>query len=382
MALVYEKGQPALISDYFIGSTGAAIGLIGDLIDAAGEKVAVIGNVWHPTQKTGTINIRKIGFRAGGTTLNAASEIRVSLQNVSQTVGPPYQPDGVQDQFYDFKTATTAITPSSWNSTGNLSADRVVNLASDSATDANPRRLAVVFEFQVFTAADSLNIVNLVPPQMLSGMGGVVVNVGSWAQNANRYGLIAFECDDGSFAFLSGAVPIATNGTVAVSSTGAIRRAGLRFRVPTVRTLDRVALTFTTPNNCDGRLVLYDGDGTTELRSIDLDNDDCRSTTNALYIDLPFEPVTLAAGTWYRLAFVGGTATAAAVQYVDVAAAALMDGLVLGQDAHWTQHDGTSWAETTIRRPTFGLGFGAFDDGISAGGGLLVNPGMTGGIRG
>src|SRR5207253_746752 len=96
------------------------------LIDAAGEKVAFIGNLWHPTVKTGTINIRKVHFRCGAVTLNAASELRVSLQTVSSTVGPPYQPDGVQDEFYDFKTATTAITANAWNSTGNLSADRVV----------------------------------------------------------------------------------------------------------------------------------------------------------------------------------------------------------------------------------------------------------------
>jgi len=380
MALVSEKGQVSLVADWpLTNAATAAASSTTEVIDASAEKVAYVGNVWHPTIKTGTINIRKIHFRTGTVTLNAASQIRVSLQDLSLTAGPPFQPDGVQDQFFDFKTATTVLTANAWQNTGSLSADRPVNLASDSAGDTNSRRLAVVFEYQVFTAADTVVFTGAQTGLNLGNIAGVLLNTGAWAAVGNRSPIVAFECDDGTFAFLGDALVYSGGGTASVSSTGAIRRGGLKFKVPTARTLERIALAFTIPNGSDGRLVLYDSDGTTELRSIDIDNDDVRAAASAAYFDLVIEPVTLLAETYYRLAFVGGTATAATVQYLDVNAAGLMDGFVLGQDAHWTQHDGTSWADTTTRRPVFGLGFGAFDNGAA---GLLVHPGMTGGIRG
>jgi hypothetical protein len=383
MALVYETGQIGLLADWPLNNTIAAPGVGSEVIDATGEKFGFIGNVWHPTIKTGTINIRKVHFRCSAVTLNAASEIRVSLQNVSGTAGPVYQPDGVQDQFYDFKTATTALTANAWNTTGALSGDRAVNLASDSRGDTDSRRLAVVFEFQVFTAADTVQVNGATTSSNLAQMGGVLLNTGSWTIVSNRSPMVAFECDDGSYAFMGGALPFSATSSVSVSSTAAVRRAGVKFQVPTTRTLDRVAMTAVIPNSCDGRFVLYDSDGTTELRSIDIDNDDVRSVSTTAYIDLVWEPVTLLANTYYRMAFVGGTATSASIHYMDVNAAGIMDGFVLGQDAHWTEADSAgTWTDTTTRRPVFGLGFGAYDNGAGGSGGLMVHPGMNGGIRG
>ena len=102
--------------------------------------------------------------------------------------------------------------------------------------------------------------------------------------------------------------------------------------------------------------------------SVDIDNDAVLTQGSAYMMEVAFEPITLSAATNYRLAFVGTSTTNTTVYYGDVNAAGYMDGFILGQNAHWTQHDGTSWSQTTTRRPQFGLGYSAFHDGASSGG--------------
>jgi hypothetical protein len=348
--------------------TGALSGV--GVIDANTEKVGFIGPIWHPTVKTGNIAIRKVHFRCGAITLNAASEVRVSLQNVSTTAGPPLQPDGSQDEFYDFKTATTALSANAWNSTGNLSADRTVALSADSYGDANSRWLAVVMEYQVFTAADSIVLSGFLPTYS-QNINCLILNTGSWANSA-RMGSVAFECDDGTFAFMAGSWPFsAVNTAVSVSSSAAVRRAGVKFKFPVPVKIDRFCMEMAVANGSDGTIVLYDSDGTTSLVSVDLDNDAAWQTTVALHT-VHFEPVTLAADTFYRLVFVGGNTTASTVAYNTVNAAGLMGGFRFGQNAHWTEYDGATWNDTTTRRPIFDIGVCAYDDGASTGGGARV----------
>lgn len=361
---------------------GNVPGFGGGVIDASTEKAAFIGYVWHPTVKTGSINIRKVHFRCGAVTFNAASVLRVSLQNISATAGPPFQPDGTQDQTADM----TAVTANAWNTTGALSADRTVNLANDSLGDADSRWVAVVFEFQTFTAADSVLISGITTTEHRGNQlgGNQILNTGSWAVVANTVPVIVLECADGTFAFLSGSVPFSALSYSSVSSTGAIRRAGVKFKFPTQRKIDRAALLIDIPNGCDGTLTLYDSDGTTELVSVDVDNDSVYAAGAGAprTAEIAFEPITLAADTFYYFTFNGGTSTAARIYYGDVADAAHMDGLFYGQQCHHVQHDGTSWSATTTRRPHFGFGFSAFHDGAGGAGGLLTHPGMAGGMRG
>jgi hypothetical protein len=338
------------------------------LLDASTEKAAFVGQVWHPSTKTGTINIRKVHFRLGAVTFNAASVFRVSLQNVSATAGPPYQPDGSQDQTADM----TSLSANAMNATGNLSADRAVDLSADSLGDANSRWLAVVFEYQTFTAADSV-VVNSWNPGIRAdaNLGGhSLLNTGSWAMPAlSIIGNVVLECDDGTFAFLDNTGCFSAASSASVSSTAAIRRAGVKFQVPVETKIEGFGLMGLFPNGSDGRLVLYDSDGSTELASVDVDNDAVSIAAQARAVRAMFAPVTLSAATNYRIAYVGGTATASTIYNVDVGAAGHMDGLMLGQNAHWTQHDGASWTDTTTRRPVFGLKLSAVHDGTGGGGG-------------
>lgn len=359
-------GRPIWIDDTMVNNTDPTAFGTSNVIDDTAEKFAVAGCVWHPTIKSGTINIRKIHFRLGAVTFNAASVLQVSLQDYSATAGPPYQPDGVADQ----TAALTALTANAWSTTGNLSADRAVDLAADSFSDANSRWLAVVFEYTTFTAADSI-IINTWRPNGSAGTGrnqlggGCLLNtVGTWGINSSSdQPIIAFECDDGSYAFLLGAHTIASiPSAVAIGSAATVRRAGMKFKLPVELKISRLALFIQPPNGCDGRLVLYAPDGVTELVSVSVDND-AVANVNA-YSEISFVPVTLAANVYYRFVWVGDTATTVNIRPLAFNAVGFMDSYPLGQNAHFTTYDGATWTDVTTQRCAFKIGIESIHDGL------------------
>lgn len=364
MSNLLSLGCPLLVEDSMVNNTDPTAFGTGNVIDAASEKFAVVGCVWHPTIKTGTINIRKIHFRLGAVTFNAASVLQVSLQNISDSAGPPYQPDGVADQ-----TATmTSLTANAWNTTGNLSADRAVDLSADSFTDANSRWLSVVFEYTTFTAADSI-VINTWRSNGSSGTGrhqlggGCLLNTGSWALNSSSdQPIIAFECSDGSYAFMLGGHAISSiPSAVAVGSAAAVRRAGMKFKFPVSMKISRLALFVQPPNGCDGRLVLYDSDGSTELVSVSVDND--AVANNNAYAEISFIPITIAANTFYRFVWVGDTSTTVNFRPLAFNAVGFLDCYPLGQNAHFTTYDGSSWSDVTTQRCPFRIGIESLHDG-------------------
>lgn len=383
-ALTTLKGDLPYVTDLIIQNNQTPAFMTTLLMDASAEKLAFVGSIWHPTVKTGTINIRKVHFRCGVVTFNAASVMRVSLQNISTTAGPPYQPDGSQDQLYNF--SGSGLVSNTWTSTGDLSADRAVDLSASGFSDVNSRWVAVVFEYATFTAADSIiiNGLNVQATPLHSLLGGQsLLNTASWAVHSGCANVVAFECDDGSFAFMEGAFPFSAMSNASVASNGAIRAAGLKFRWPVELSTEAMGLGMVVPNNADGLLILYDTDGTTALATVAVDNDAVATATLMRHAMARYEPVTHDANAYYRLAFVATTTTASTVNYGDVNAVALMDGLVGGQDFHWTQRDSAgTWTDTTTRRPHFVFKLSAVHDGVGGAGGMVRHPGMSGGING
>ena len=345
------------------GSNAPAFASTG-IIDASTEKLACVGYVWHPSRPSGTFNIRKVHFRTGAVSVNASSVLRVSLQDVSLTAGPPYQPDGSQDQTADI--AGNALAANTWTTTGNLSADRAVSQGS---------RIAIVWEYQTFTAADSIvvsTIGAINAPDAVKMGGSMLLNTGSWAGVANSLGNVVLECDDGTYAFLMEHMAYSALGSASVASNGAIRAAGNYFTVPVEFQIDGLSLKCLLPNGCDGDLILYDGDGTTVLVSVPVDNDAVFSA-GAQIARVTFAPITLRPGVGYRWAFVAGTTTAATVYHGDVSQAGMLDNTPGGRQAHWTQRDSSGvWTETTTRKAHWGFGVAA----IGAGGARRVHFGM------
>jgi len=61
----------------------------------------------------------------------------------------------------------------------------------------------------------------------------------------------------------------------------------------------------------------------------------------------------------------------------------MLDMLSGGQAFHFSSRaDAGAWSDTTTRRPIMGLILSAADDGVGGGGGMIVNPGMSGGLNG
>lgn len=372
MALVNLTGDSAHWGDKPMLTTSPVAYRTSLLLDASTERAAFVGVVWAPARPVGgTVAVRKVHFRCGAVTLNALSTFRVSLQDVSATAGPPYQPDGTPDQTYAY--VGSGLTANSWNTTGNLSADRTVTIGS---------RIAVVFDYTTFTVADSIVISSLdssvgAGNDARQGYGAnPILYTGSWSLN-NGSAVVALELDDGTFAFLEGAFPISALGTVSVSSSAAVRRAGARLRVPVEIKADGMWIYMAVPDSCDGSVILYDSDGTTALATAAIDNDGIQATS-ARYYFFRFTPVTLAANTTYRVAFVGGTTTAATLYTMDVADANLWGGMAIGPEMHYTEYDGSVWTETTTRRVIAGIMVSAIHDNSGGGGGgTLPVPGTT-----
>ncbi len=298
----------------------------------------------------------------------------MSLQNVSATAGPPYQPDGTPDQTFSMSGATAPVA-NAWNTTGNLSADRAVDLGALSIGSTNSRWVAVVFEYTQFTTLDSVVVssLNLTNPQMDAYLGAnLLLNTGAWASsNSGAASIIALECDDGTFAFMKGCLPISALGSATTANNATFRAIGAKFRYPMQLTIDAAGLLALIPNGCDGSFILYDSDGTSVLAQVDVDNDAVLSASTPRYSIMPLPPVTLAANTYYRFVYVPSTTTAATIYHLDVNAAGLMDGFKGGQDMHYTTRDsGGTWTDTTTRRPNFMLQLGSVHDGASSGGAM------------
>lgn len=375
MTIVNFNGLgPRLYDSPFTAGGTPAFATTG-VIDASGEKFALMCQVFHSTLKTGTINIRKVELPIGAVTQNVLSTVRLSLQNFSLTAGPPFQPDGTQDQTFDWVGASNPLTANSWNVTGNLSADRAVDLSAISPGDANSTFVAVVVEYSTFTALDSVVIRTLNrnisagnsnPDTEFSG-SPLLQTSGTWNALAGVGGIVVFECDDGSKAFGVLHTPYSAFSSATVASNGAIRAAGLYFSVPLTISLDEIGLMLAVQNGADGTLILYDTDGTTVIASVTIDNDVLMSSATRFGIIRSPGP-TITANAGYRLVFVASTTTSTSVFYADVAAAVNLDGVPGGSECMWTQRDSAGvWTETTTRRPWFILTVGGVD--IPSGGG-------------
>lgn len=353
--------------DFFHVITTPAF-LSGQIIAGSAQKTAIVGYIWKPTRPTGTFKIRKVHFRTGAVAINAASVVRVSLQDVSLTTGPPYQPDGTQDQTADISGA--ALTATTWTTTGALSADRTVSQGTP---------IAVVWEYQTFTAADSVvvssGIGTLNPDFGLMGAQSLL-NTAAWATVALNVGNVVLECDDGTYAFLEGSTPYTALSSVTIANNITARAAGFYFTVSVACVVDRFAILMSIPASADGSFILYDSDGTTVLATWTVDANAVNSTSFRTAI-VSGAPVTLLANTGYRFVFVGGTTTAATMPYADVNAAGMLDCLPLGQQCHYTQRDsGGVWTQTTTRRPFGCVGIAGVHDGSNTLIGSRLQAGM------
>jgi hypothetical protein len=279
------------------------------LIDASGEKAAMVGRFFH---KSGTAkNISGVGFRFGSVTKGASTDIQVSLQDVNATDAFP---DEVADQSANVGNAN--ITANTW---------REVTLGSARASVAPGTLLAVVWEYSTFNASDSVQIGGVTGvgggADINQGYGALKSGAGpTWAVISTFYNNLVLVCDDGSYGSFEGALITSALNTHTYNSSSNPDEYALIWNVPFPCIMD--AAWVLTDMDGDLDVVLYDGTTAMTNGTVSADKDNRVSTVARVHI-VPFGAhITLSANHDYYLALKPSTTTSLNAYSFDVNTAA------------------------------------------------------------
>jgi hypothetical protein len=269
----------------FIAPTGGFTESSGLVIDASADKVAFVGRVWW-ADGAATKDCRKVHFRLGAVTAGTAT-FRVSLQDITLTSGPPMQPDGTPDETWTV--ATSSLTGNSWNSSGNLSADRTL---------ARGSLIAVVFDYSAFTSGASIVIGSIRAVENATGavprQGGAILDAtGTWVLQANVPN-VRLEASDGTYGFLGYDLPYSAVNTRTFNSgssgagggLNAGDERGLEWTVSHPISVGGCGLYLTQSASSDCDIVLYSG--TTALETVSIDANAVQNNGNMRWLDVIF----------------------------------------------------------------------------------------------
>jgi hypothetical protein len=335
------------------------------VIDATGEKIAFLGQVWNKDRATK--NLTKVGFRFGTVTKASGSALTVSLQNVATAGGLPYQPDEVQDQTVAIANGDSGFTSNVWYQTGAFSASRSV---------AFGELLAVVVEFdgsgRLGSDAVNFHAFGLAATTVVNEVTGTVLKTASWATVAVSTNIV-LEFDDGTFGCLAGNSQIASAQSAAAYNSGSgFDELALEFQVPFACKIDGCWIRMRVAGSTsDFDVVLYDSGGGT-LASVAVDAMQLAiSGTNDRIATFTFAETELAINTTYRLSIKPTSGNNVTLYYREVANANHKQAMPGGTAWNYTTRvDGGSWAAaTTTRVPEMGIRISALSDSATAGAG-------------
>lgn len=313
------------------------------VIDATGEKIALVGKHWNSARATK--NIRKVGFLPGAITKAGGSGWTLSLQDLD-AAGSIISPDGTQDQTVAISAAS--ITANTWYETGNLSADRSLAFGAEIAVviefDGGGRLGADSFAVSVATLADSPFAPRHTQPLLYTA---------SWsALNVSRVPIVGFIYDDGTYGGLEYVSPISARnifGTFNSASTP--DEYATEFIAPFDCYCDgALAHVFVTNTSTDFDFILYDS-ANNVLGSNTLDGNKSSDVGGYRRTTASWAPVQIVAGSTYRLAIKATTANNIAIPYVDFPSTAWK--AVSEWPVNWgttSRTDGGSWAAVTQTR--------------------------------
>lgn len=325
---------------------------ITPLLDAVGEKAGFI----LQAPKTGTIS--KVGFRTG--TVTTGDTVDVRLESVDLATGNP--------------SGTLLGT----NSNGS----QVIANADD-----NTWFLTSLTQGVVVTKGDFIAVV------IVNGGGGGNLRIahlglvmwggnfsyitdfvgGAWAKD-DESPLCALEYSDGSYAHSPGVYPVSDiDVMVSFDNTSDPDHRGLKFKLPFPFRITGIWVVGDFDGPVD--VKLYDSDGTTVLETMSLDPDVRAATGGMTYFVLFSGTQSLLKNTFYRVVLEPTSAVSVELDEFDVDTVAIMDALEGGQDFHYTEKKDAGWTDTTTKRPFMGI----LIDGVNIG--MLVHPGMAGGMR-
>lgn len=356
MAYVFVEGMliPAIPQITPVATFNASL-----LIDATGEKAAMIGRVWNKDRTSKAIT--KVGFRFGVIVKAGGSGLTVSLQNVDLANGPPFQPDGTQDQTVAIANGDAGFASNVWMQTAALSANRTVSFGE---------LLAVVIEYDGNgrLGADSVqisthNAVGNTHNGLVSG--GVLNTAGAWALQALISNVI-LEFSDGTFGTLDYSVPASALATPAFNTGTNPDERALEFSLSFPCKVDGFWLFAQVASGADLDVVLYDG--TTPMDTVSFDSNAFGQVTVGRVVWGTFaSEQTLAPNHVYRLAVKPTTANSVTLYEFDVSSANHFQAHPGGTSfVHNTRNDAGAWGTaTTTKRPFMGLRVSALEYGVS-----------------
>lgn len=365
-------GLQAIGGGMIIPRDGIAVSaaIVSTNMSTANSKLYYVGRFFHHDYTAKTVT--GVIFRFGSITKSSGTTtLRVGLQDVDLTNGPPGRGDGTFDQSY-----TIANADAGWASnvtyTATLGATRSLTYGD---------LICVAFDFPTYGGSDNSNITGqaftLPTGSNDNGCLTTLETAGPTYTAQSVQPNIIFVCDDGTFGSLDGAYAFSAISNQAYNSGSAPNEYGLEFVLPFPVTINGVLASINVASGADFRVNLYNGDSLMSGFPITVDANATANTGNRLTtVSLP--PTDLLANTTYRLSLEPTTANNLTLQYYDVGANGHFGAHPAPLTWLWNSRSGTWGSPTNTRRPVMALRFSGFHDGISGSGGVSLPRVFTG----
>jgi len=339
--------------------------------------------------------LAEIQFRTGPMIWQALSVLGVGIQGIGATT-PRIQPDGVYVVSRTITSSTVPLAGSTWIT---------LTMANGTATLTHGEMYAVVFNMTTRVSTDSAEF-GSVAGYIGVGKGwpgGLLKDAAAWTNSGwNLIASMILKADDGTLGWFHRSIPITTTTAVSISSGGTNTEYGLRFVLPWTCQVDALGYAVRVSGSAaDYSAILYsDPNGTpTTVTSIAMLSEHNLTTGPMVLHSLPLiQNVTITASTTYllalkpssatpitiqswgvpsaahKIAFIGGTGLAQGTRGGGVGAFSMDETLIpggFGVSIHQINPTTTTVTTTTTITVT-----------LAGAGGMLVHPGMTGGIKG
>lgn len=330
-----------------------------------------------------TITCTRAWFRYGART-GTPPTYKISIQGVD-TAG---KPDGtVLGGGSPLSATFTPPASTAWDATGQwITLDN-----SGSLTKGTPYAVVIEHSSGTVDASNCSSFTNRAQilgnvhfPSAWTGASGPPV-VWSRQSLANpTYGV-------GSSTKAYGQLALTATETGNLNTTSTPDEAGLWFQIPagwcdTFKVTGVWAVLRIGATTKNSILTLYDSDGTTVLQAVTLLADLYSVVDSARECRIFFDEATLStltAGSAYRLTLVPQeTNTNARVPYISFTSNLEAESMGGGPAFAYTERtDAGAWTEDTAKRPLINLILADITEPAAGGGGLLINPGLSGGLR-
>lgn len=363
---------------------GAGVTGTAGTLDAATEKVAFMG-ILSCAGATGKVLSAagggNIQLRTGAVTWAGATTLRVGLQDVSTAAGPAVQPDGTFDVSRDWVRGVDALSANTWTTFS-------MTGGSGSKTVSDGDLIAVVVDMIARGGTDSVIITGW-STSVAQAIPGVNTNIaGAWGTSPLAFNpncVITF--DDGTFGTLLDTIPVTTVANQSFNSGSAPNEYCMIFQVPMPCRINAIRLlNFSASGTADGTLSLYSSPlGTPSVMASTTYRGRWANTTSNRWTTFYLGAQTLAANTDYAIGLRATTAGNLTLPLFTLANSNHKSCFPGGTNVRAATRSGGAGALTVVGTSYFLMDarFSAFDDGTGGGsGGMLVHPGMGGGLRG